>query len=446
MAPAESDSEASETSESFADAAHDPYGALRVPSFRWYIGGNLLFLVGMNMQTAAICWEIFERTHDYKFLAYVGLVQIVPVIGLFMPAGHLIDRVDRKRLLLIAIGSAVLWSSGLAYLSATVGRLRWMYLMLFLIGAARSFMQPARSAFLPQIVPRNVFTNAVTWQSTSYQLSLVVGPALGGFLIAWLGSATVVYELTAVFGLFNCVCLSQVKARPYVPSSDPPSWASLMGGLSFVWRSKIMLAAITLDMFAVLLGGATALLPGFAKDILHAGPNGFGWMRAAPGIGAVAMSLFLAHRAPFERAGRTLLVAVAGFGLATIVFGVSRSFALSLSMLLALGALDMISVVIRHTLVQLLTPDAMRGRVSAVNGMFIGISNELGEFESGMVAEWFHRDDDKTFGPTVSAVSGGLGTLLVVGLVAVFSPQIRRYGRLDGHPEKPTSPHSAASN
>ncbi|HEY3968490.1 MAG TPA: MFS transporter [Planctomycetaceae bacterium] len=443
MVPAESDPDVPALQRS---AAHDPYAALRIPGFRWYLAGNLLLLIGLNMQTTAISWEIYERTHEYKFLGYVGLVQIIPVIGLFMPAGHIIDRVDRKKLLIAALASTVLWSSGLALCSATVGRLRWIYLLLFLIGAARSFVQPARSAFLPQIVPRETFPNAVTWHSTGFQLSTAIGPALGGLLIAWLKSATAVYVLTAVLALVNCGCLAMIRARAYVPSSEPPSIASLLGGLSFVWRSKIMLAAITLDMFAVLLGGATSLLPGFASDILHAGPTGYGWMRAAPGIGAVLMSLIVAHRPPIERAGRTLLLSVAGFGAATVVFGISRSYTLSLAMLVSLGALDMISVVIRHTLVQLLTPDAMRGRVSAVNGMFIGISNELGEFESAVVAELFRRDDNKEFGPTVSAVSGGVGTLMIVGLVALFSPPLRRYGRLDGSDPQPAAAQSAASN
>jgi hypothetical protein len=232
--------------------------------------------------------------------------------------------------------------------------------------------------------------------------------------------------------LVNCACLSMIRRRPFVPSTDPPSLAVLAAGLSFVWRSKVMLAAITLDMFAVLLGGVTSLLPVYAKEILRVGPAGFGWMRAAPGIGAVCMSFVMAHRPPMARAGRALLLAVAGFGAVTIVFGLSRVFALSLAMLLLAGALDMISVVIRHTLVQLLTPDEMRGRVSAVNGMFIGISNELGEFESGMVAHAFDRSDDRSFGPTVSAVSGGIGTLVVVAAVALIWPALRNYGRLDG--------------
>jgi MFS family permease len=440
MSPADPASEADPV-HTTAQANLDPYAALRVPGFRWYLAGNLLFLIGMNMQTAAVSWEIFDRTKSYLSLALIGLVQILPVIGLFMPAGHLIDRVDRKKLLLIAIGSAVAWSSGLAMCSVNASPLWWMYLYLFLMGVARSFVQPARSAFLPQIVPREVFPNAVTWHSAAFQLSSVVGPALAGCLIGFLKSATIVYVLTAGTALVNVCCMSQIVARPYVRSTDPISARSLLGGLAFVWKSKIMLAAILLDMFAVLLGGATALIPGFAEDVLKVGPTGMGWMRAAPGIGAVVMSLYLAHRQPFERAGRILLLAVAGFGGATVAFGFSRSLPLSLVILLALGALDMISVVIRHTLVQLLTPDEMRGRVSAVNGMFIGISNELGEFESGIVAEVFANPADRTIGPTVSAVSGGIGTIVVVALVALFNPGLRQYGRLgQGHSPKSGKP------
>jgi|SRR5579872_3988035 len=412
-------------------ARHDPYAALRIRDFRWFLSGNMPLLIGLNMQTTAISWEIFERTGSYLALALVGLVQIVPVVGLFMPAGHLIDRSDRRRILMTALASSMIWSAGLALCSASAAPIGWMYVLLILIGVARSFFQPARAAFLPQIVPRAAFSNAVTWHSTGFQLSTVLGPALAGALIALLHSYPAIYALTAVLALINCACLAMIGGRPFVPAPVGTTPRSLAAGLSFVWRSKVMLGAITLDMFAVLLGGATALLPGYAKDILQTGPSGFGWMRAAPGIGAVCMSLLLAHRPPIAKAGRTLLWAVAGFGVATIVFGVSRSFPLSVAMLLSLGALDMISVVIRHTLVQLLTPDEMRGRVSAVNGMFIGISNELGEFESGIVADLFRRDDNKAFGPTVSAVSGGVGTLVVVAAVALIWPQLRRYGRLD---------------
>ena len=414
------------------------YAVLKIPDFRWYLSGSMPYLIGLSMQTAAISWEIFERTKSYEKLALVGLVQIIPVVSLFMPAGHLIDRVDRKKILMAALAATALWSAGLMYCSATMAPLEWMYGLLLLTGVARTFLQPARAAFLPQIVPREVFGSAVTWHSGTFQLATVVGPALAGGLIGWLQSATLIYGLTAALALVNCGCLAMIRSRPFVPSTERLSLASLAAGVAFVWRTKVMLGAITLDMFAVLLGGATALLPGYAKEILHVGPAGFGLMRAAPGIGAVCMSFFLAHRPPIERAGRTLLWAVAGFGAATIVFGLSRWLPLSLAMLFVLGALDMISVVIRHTLVQLLTPDSMRGRVSAVNGMFIGVSNELGEFESGMIAHLFGRRDDRGFGPTVSAVAGGLGTLLIVGVVALFWPPLRRYGRLDGTPPEST--------
>jgi len=423
---------------------HDPYAALRCRDYRWFLSGNMPYLIGLNMQTVAVSWEIYDRTKSNLALALVGLVQIVPVVGLFMPAGHLIDRVDRRKILMLAVAAAAIWSSGLAFCSATSAHVGWMYLLLLCIGVSRTFMQPARAAFLPQIVPRDVFSNAVTWNSTGFQLSSVLGPALSGLLLAWLGNGAWIYALTAGLALVNCACLAMIRSRPFVPSSEPPSFKSLAAGLSFVWRTKVMLGAITLDMFAVLLGGVTALLPVYQEDILKVDTSDFGWMRAAPGIGAVCMSFFMAHRPPLKRAGKALFCAVAGFGLTTIVFGVSRSFPLSLAMLFLLGALDMISVVIRHTLVQLLTPDDMRGRVSAVNGMFIGISNELGEFESGMVAHVFDRSDDRSFGPTVSAVSGGIGTLVVVAAVASAWPQLRNYGSLeDASPTGKIPPDSA---
>ena len=428
------------TSPAEAPKRHDPYSSLRVRDFRWLLFGNLPYTVGMNMQTVAVSWEIYDRTRSNLALALVGLVQIVPVVGLFLPAGHLIDRVDRRKILMTALPAATLLSAGLAWCSATGAPVVWMYALLLGIGIARTFMQPARSAFLPSIVPRDIFSNAIAWHSTAFQLSSVLGPALGGALIGWRRSTILIYELTAAMAVVNWLSLAMIRSPPFVPTNEPATLASLGAGLSFVWRQKVMLGAITLDMFAVLLGGVTSLLPVYASEILKVGPTHFGWMRAAPGIGAVCMSFVLAHRPPIERAGPTLFAAVAGFGAATIVFGVSRIFGLSLAMLLLLGALDMISVVIRHTLVQLLTPDDMRGRVSAVNSMFIGISNELGEFESGMVAWLFDRTEDRAFGPTVSAVSGGVGTLAVVCAVALRWPQLRNYGRLDGAPQAAHEP------
>lgn len=412
--------------------AHDPYVALRDGNFRWFLAGNMLSLLGIQMQTFAVSWEIYERTRSNLALAWVGLAQVVPVVLLFLPAGHVVDRVDRRRTLMLGLMVAFASSLGLAANSAFGGDVRWSYLFLFLVGTARSFIQPARAALLPQIVSRSHFSNAVTWNSGGFQLAMVTGPALGGALIGWLANPAYVYLLNAGLALSYCVCLLMIRSRPFTPSTEPVSLRSLGAGLGFVWQTRVIFAAITLDMFAVLLGGATALLPVYAKEILLADPIRLGWMRSAPGIGAVCMSLFLAHRPPMERAGRALLWSVVGFGVATIVFGLSRSFSLSLVMLFAMGLLDMISVVIRHTLVQMLTPDAMRGRVSAVNSMFIGISNELGEAESGYVAYLFDRESDRSFGPTVAVVSGGIGTLLVVAIVALFCPELRRYGRMDG--------------
>jgi MFS family permease len=276
---------------------------------------------------------------------------------------------------------------------------------------------------LPQIVPRERFSNAVAWNTGAFHMASALGPALAGLLIALYGSPIIIYLLDAVAAGGFFALLAFIQSRPVATTSSESSPKELAAGLAFLRRSPVILGAITLDMFAVLLGGAITLLPVYAsKEILNVGPTGYGWMRAAPAVGALAMSILLAHRPPLERAGRALLWSVAGFGVATIVFGLSRSFWLSLVTLLVTGALDNISVVVRHTLVQVLTPDELRGRVSAVNGLFIGASNELGGFESGLVAELFN--------PTISVVSGGIGTLLVVATVAVVSPPLRRYGRL----------------
>jgi MFS family permease len=419
-------------------STHDPYAALRLRDFRWFLAGNMLALLGLQMQTVAVSWEVYARTGSNLALAMVGLVQVLPVIGLFLPAGHFVDRFDRRKILLVVLPFAACCSLGLAWNSAAHGPIAVTYLFLMLVGTARAFLQPARAAFLPQVVAREHFSNAVTWNSAGFQLAMVMGPALGGPLVGWL-NPWVVYLLNAGFALTFCGLLWTIPPRPFVPSTEPVSLRSLGAGLSFVWRTKVMLGAITLDMFAVLLGGATALLPVYAQVIFNSGPEWFGWMRATPGIGAVCMSFVLAHRPPLERAGRALLLSVAGFGVATIIFGYSRLLGLSFAMLFLLGALDMISVVVRHTLVQLLTPEAMRGRVSAVNGLFIGISNELGEFESGSVAWLFDRPDDPAFGPTVAVVSGGVGTLLVVASVALQWPEVRQYGRLDDRPSSPAA-------
>jgi MFS family permease len=404
--------------------AHDPYAALRLPNFRLYLAGNALAIFGMQMQTVAVGWEIYERTHEPLDLGLVGLAQFLPVAALTLPAGHVADVLNRKYVIMASIFSLACCSLGLAWISSQQGAVFWMYVCLLASGVARAFLQPAKSSFLPQIVPREHFTTAVTWNMGAFQLASVLGPAAGGFLIAWLKRAAAVYVIDAAAALSFFVMLALIHSPRHTPSREAVRWRTFLVGAEFVWNNKVILGAMTLDMFAVLLGGAVALEPAYAKDILLVGPTGLGWMQAAPAIGALIMSFILAHRPPIKRAGPTLMWMVAGFGAATIVFGISRSFPLSLAMLFLTGAFDIVSVVIRHTLVQLLTPDAMRGRVSAVNGMFIGASNELGRFESGLVASWFN--------PVVSVVSGGIGTLIVVALVASAWPQLARYGPLDG--------------
>jgi MFS family permease len=429
---------------------HDPYAVLREPGYRYYLAGNFLAILGYKMQTVAVGWEIYQRTKDPKALGLIGLIQFLPVFFLALFAGHIADRFDRKRIILIGLPFIATASLAMAYVSRRGDEIWVLYALLLVNSIARAFQQPAKSALLPQIVDRAHFPSAVTWNTGAMQLAFVVGPALGGFAIALFAGGeqsfldislgdlvkstplttaesirgtAVVYVMNACAAAAFFAFLWFAKPRPMARDSDPLTFHSLMAGVRFVFSQKVMLAAISLDLFAVLLGGATALLPVYAsKEFLNVGPVGMGWMEAAPALGAVLMALWIAHRPPFERAGAAMLLSVVGFGAATIVFGLSRSYPISLAMLFLTGAFDNISVVIRHTLMQVLTPDAMRGRVSAINGMFIGASNELGAYESGQVAGWTS--------PTFSVVSGGIGTILVVVALSILSPGLRRFGRL----------------
>jgi MFS family permease len=297
-----------------------------------------------------------------------------------------------------------------------------IYFLLFATTSARTFGWAARSAFLPLTVPREVFPNAATWNSSIFQLSCVIGPAVAGLLIVRAGFPFI-YAFESLCALSFLLLVLPIKKVNQGARVTLGALKSLREGLGFVWNTKVILATLTLDMFAVLLGGATALLPMFAKEILHCGPIGLGWLRASPAIGAIIMGVVIAYLPPMRHAGKTLLWCVSGFGLATIAFGISKSFWLSLSMLFLTGAFDSVSVIVRHTLVQLLTPDEMRGRISAVNNIFIGTSNEFGALESGLTAA--------VFGPVLSVVGGGIGTILVVFAVAFIWPQTRRIGALD---------------
>lgn len=399
-----------------------PYELLKNRDFLLYLIGRFIASFGQQMVTVAVGWQLYERTRQPISLGYVGLTQMIPMIGLTLPAGHFADNHDRKRTIMLTMLIMSLSSVGLAIASHLVAPVGWIYACLFIGGCARTFLWPASSAFMPQLVTKEEFPRAVTWNSGSFHFSCVVGPAIGGLVIRLTQSATPVYIFEAI-ALITCALMVSLLRATHTPlKKEPMTIRNLIVGFEFVFSTKIILATITLDLFAVLLGGAVALLPVYAKDILKVGPDGLGILQAALPVGSFICSAYLAHRPPFEKAGSTLLWAVAGFGLATIIFGLSRNFALSIAMLVVCGITDNISVVVRHTLVQLLTPDDKRGRVSAVNSLFIGTSNELGGFESGAVAQLFT--------PTISVVAGGIGTILVAWLVGLKWPDLKRYGRL----------------
>jgi MFS family permease len=396
--------------------------------------------MGTAGQTLAIGWEFYDRTDDAWSLGLIGLVQAVPMLLLTLPAGYLADVFDRRRLMVLSMLGTSLTSLGLAAFSYAEGSIAWMYALLFLDSCFLRLGWPARSALLPLLVPRDVFENAVKWRTSLGQISQMVGPAIAGFVIAW--SLPAAYVVSASSTLVFMVLLMTIAVPEREASPRGRMLAQIVEGLQFVWRQKLVLGAISLDLFAVLLGGAVYLLPIFARDIIDLSGVGLspeqalGWLRAAPAAGALVMALILAHLPPLRHAGRTMLLAVAGFGAATVVFGFSQNLWLSLAMLFFTGVFDNISVVIRHTLVQLVTPDAKRGRVSAVNSVFISSSNELGGFESGAVAA--------LFGPVVSVVSGGIGTLLIVAAWAGLFPGLRRIGSLgatlDEEAGSPTNP------
>ncbi len=432
-----------------APAAHDPYAALRHPAYRRFSIGWMAAVIGGQATATALGWEIFDRTGDLSALGWLAGVQVIPLVLLALPAGVIADRFDRRRIIQATAFVGALCSIGLALLSYRAGSVPWMFGLVIAGATVQTIGRPARWALLPNTVPKAVFSNAITWNSSFFQVSTMAGAALGGLLIwlskKWLGNLSLPYLLEAATGLFYAVILFTLPAhlgRARERATGGPAVSALgqlSAGIRFVHSTKIILATLTLDLFAVLLGGAVYLLPVFAKDILNVDSVHFGWLRAGEAIGALAMAMLIAHLPPMKHAGRTMLLAVAGFGLATLVFGLSRNYYLSLAMVVLIGAFDNVSVVVRHTLVQVLTPDAMRGRVSAVNNIFIGASNELGGLESSLTAKAFlalaltlgYSDHQAAIlGPTWSVVAGGIGTLGVVMLTAIIFPQLRKYGAL----------------
>jgi MFS family permease len=404
----------------------DPYAALRHSNYRYFVLGRSFFTLAMQMQTVAVSWEIYQRLSANPkdaalALGLIGLVQVLPMMVLALPGGQTADRFNRKTIVRSTQLLFAFCAMCLLFLSRQHAPVGYYYLVLCLAACGRAFSVPAVTSLFPTLLPREVLPNAMTWNSTLFQLSAMIGPVLGGLIVASAGPATSYVVNIICAGL---AFLTFSLTTPVAPKTDkaPITLDSLLSGVRFVFGTRILLGLFCLDLFAVLLGGATALLPIFSNDLLKAGPEGYGLLRAAPSLGAVAMALLTAHLPPWRKAGRVMLLGVAGFGLATILFGISKIFWLSMVALALTGMFDNISVVIRQTVMQLITPDAMRGRVSSITFLFISCSNELGELESGLTARWM--------GAVGSVIFGGIGTLLVVlGSTFVF-PEIGKLGRL----------------
>ena len=415
---------------------HDPYASLRIPSYRWYILSTFTMTLAAQIQGVVVAWQIYDVTHDPLSLGLIGLAEALPYVGVALFAGHVADRQDRRTISLVSLALLVLCSGSLLALSlAGAGQGRPghrgvlpFYGVIFLSGIARSFLQPARQALGAELVPRELYPNAVAWRSSTWQTGAVAGPALGGLLYGFTSPALAY----AVDAALMVVALGSFATIAYVPRGERKAIGSvgesLRTGIQFVLREPVLLGAMTLDLFSVLLGGAEALLPVFADQILKVGPQGLGVLRAAPAAGATLMSIYLAHRRPFRHAGRALLNAVALFALCIIGFGLSRSFGVSLTLLAISGMADNVSVVVRSTLLQVLTPEHLLGRVSSVNAIFIGSSNELGAFESGVAA--------RLLGTVTSVVLGGVASLSVVGIVAARIPSLRQLGAIERVPQR----------
>ena len=432
----------------------DPYLALRLPRYRLYVMGRNVSGIGDAMQSIVVSWELYARTHNPMILGWVGLVQVAPVLLFAIPAGHVADQYSRKTVAIVAQSVFTLCTLVLAALSWTHAAIPLFYLCLFCGMTARAFGNPARAALLPQIVTTAQLGNAISWDTSIRRLAVMSGQALGGYLLEFSGKPTfarllpafaasartvssthragqplfaipaVVYLTTATLGTLGVLLLCAIKLNSDVNVADrlrktAVTWETLIGGIRYIRSNRIILETITLDLFAVLFGGATALLPIYQKEILHVGPEGLGWLRASSSLGALVMALATAHLPPIRKPGAAMLWAVTGFGVATVVFGLSKDMRVSLIALACLGALDMISVVVRQTLIQTLTIDEMRGRVNAVNAIFINSSNEIGAFESGLAA--------RIGGTVFSVVSGGIASVIVAVGASVKWPALRSY-------------------
>jgi MFS family permease len=408
--------------------AHDPYAVLRNPDYRWFIASMGLITLGLQMQGVVVAWQVYDRTGDPLALGLVGLSEALPFLAVALFGGHAADRLNRLRLCLTSVLSLAVCSALLCLFSwrsvsgPMVHAVAPIYGIIFLTGIVRAFYRPASVALGTDLLPKELYANGSTWRISVFHAGMVIGPALGGLVYAWRGPVVahaLVMSLLLVGGL-GMLLIRYVPKPPMI--SNGSIFTSLGEGLRFVFSQRLLLGAISLDLFAVLFGGAVAMLPVFAKEILKTGPQGLGALRAAPAIGSVLMGLTMAHLPPLRRAGQTLLFCVASFGVAMIAFALSRSFLLSLLLLAASGAVDNVSVVLRSTLLQMVTPAHMLGRVSSVNQVFVGSSNEIGAFESGVAARFM--------GLVPSVVFGGCMTLLVVAITTWKVPELRKMDRI----------------
>ena len=403
---------------------HDAYAVLKVRDFRLFLTFRFFTTIAFQMQGLIVGWQMYELTKDPLALGLIGLAEALPNIATALFAGHAADRYNRKRIilwftLLFLVGTTLLFLFSIKSLGviASFGVFP-IYLVVMISGVSRAFLYPSIIALMSQLIPRHLYTNASTWNSTAWHIAAITGPALGGLIYGFFG-VRVAYLSVLFFLLIALGLLTVVKNRP-IPQSmlEETLFQRLSSGLKFVFKNQVLLGAMSLDMFAVLFGGAVAMLPIFAAEVLMVGPQGLGFLRAAPMLGAVAMSLVMAHRPPMIHAGKYLMIGVAGFGLSIICFALSHNFYLSLGLLVLSGMFDNISVIIRATAMQLITPDEMRGRVASVNAIFIGSSNEIGSFESGVAA--------KLLGLIPSVIFGGIMTLGIVGATSKFAPKLRK--------------------
>lgn len=390
------------------------------PNFTLFLTARSLIVLALEMQSVAVGWQVYDITRKPLDLGLIGLAQFTPSLLLFLVSGHVADRVNRRRLLTMcyvgfATCSAALFA--IASHSASARAVLPIYVVVVLSGIVRSFNGPVTRAILPQLVPEEHFANAVAWSSSANQTANILGPSIGGLVYAAFRGPSAVYALAMTAGILAALATLRIRLESIPRPRQPVNMKTVLAGIHYIWRQKIVLGSISLDLFAVLLGGAVALLPVYAREILKTGPWGLGLLRCSPGIGAATMAMLLAHRPLKGRSGVTMLWCVAGFGVFTILFGLSHNLILSMAALVMVGATDMVSVMVRAILVQLATPDEMRGRVNAVDMIFIGASNELGQFESGITAAWF--------GAVPAVVLGGIGTLLVTALWAWGFPELR---------------------